>query len=187
MESGDWNCGCGEVNFKRRNSCRKCNKRKINASVNIRPNDWRCSNDNCGEINFASRNSCRKCGVIKNGSMSQPINIIQKPGDWICTNDDCSELNFASRNICRKCNSPKNNINMNTNVNTIVNTNTNTNTSQFQTENVCVVCLENTKTHAIIKCGHLCYCGLCGYNINKCPICRETYNPDTDLLKIYTA
>jgi hypothetical protein len=139
----------------------------------MEPSDWKCP---CGEINFKRRNNCRKCNNVKTTSRSM---IEKKPGDWMCPNINCNEYNFQFRDICRKCNTSK--------------------ITQHQKEekekniideddgiNVCVICLDQPKTHAITKCGHLCYCEIYGFNINKCPICRETYNPDNDLLKIFS-
>lgn len=166
MEPGDWKCSCGEMNFKKRDNCRKCRKSKNGKGHS---GDWDCQ---CGEFNFSSRNKCRKCDNSKpGGTISvQQTNTGIKFGDWICPNTDCNEHNFRVRDICRKCNSPK--------------------TIQEKTQddelgNVCIICLDQPKTHAIVKCGHLCYCGVCGFNISVCPVCRRIYNPDTDLLKIF--
>jgi hypothetical protein len=160
MEPGDWKCHCGETNFKKRDKCRKCNlpKRK--------PGDWNCL---CGEMNFASRNVCRKCNTNKGAiQLSPQPKIIMKIGDWMCSNNNCNEHNFATRDLCRKCNAPKN--------------------AKSDPSNLeCVICLSEPKTHAITKCGHLCYCNVCGFGIDKCPICRTPYDPDIDLLKIYNA
>ncbi len=192
MELNDWKCPCGEINFKRRNTCRKCNNAKSTSHPTIekRLGDWICPNSTCGELNFASRNNCRKCNNEKStGIFSLPATglfsgtkpIIEKrSGDWTCPNTACNEHNFQFRDICRKCNTPK--ITQHKEEENIVDTD-----NEIDNEmNLCVVCLDQEKTHAITKCGHLCYCGLCGFNINKCPICRETYNPDTDLLKIFS-
>jgi len=101
MRPGDWNCGCGELNFKSRSQCRKCGTAKINQQPNKEnqqhTGDWNC---NCGEMNFARRNQCRKCGKEKPNQQQ----IIEKPGDWNC---NCGELNFKSRSQCRKCGSSK--------------------------------------------------------------------------------
>lgn len=174
MEQGDWKCSCGEINFKKRDNCRKCHKPKG------RSGDWNCLL--CGELNFASRTSCRKCNNPKQGTTSTtlPNNLNSQPkitmkfGDWICPNNACNEHNFKIRDICRKCNTPKTAQGV-----------TNSNGVDDDISNLCIVCLDQPRTHAIVKCGHLCYCGICGFNINKCPVCREAYNPDKDLLKIY--
>ncbi len=149
MESGDWKCLCGEINFKRRTSCRKCGKLK---KIEMKQGDWVCSNRSCGELNFANRSNCRNCNKEKE------LHIEVKPGDWICPNNDCKEHNFKFRDICRLCNTPKNSLQGEKE--DVVNSNE---------EDACVICLDQQKTHAIIKCGHLCYCGICGFNINKCP------------------
>jgi hypothetical protein len=54
-------------------------------------------------------------------------------------------------------------------------------------KNVCVVCLENKKTHAFNPCGHMCVCETCADEIiqrgSNCPMCRADI---TSLLKIFT-
>ena len=54
-------------------------------------------------------------------------------------------------------------------------------------KNVCVVCLENKKTHAFNPCGHMCVCETCADKIiqgnAKCPMCRGDI---TSSLKIFT-
>ena len=66
-EIGDWNCSCGEMNFKSRVVCRKCgelNEKTNNVKAkNIyvpEQNDWKCV---CGEMNFKFRTMCRKCNI----------------------------------------------------------------------------------------------------------------------------
>ncbi len=171
MERGDWKCGCGEVNFKKRTDCRKCK------TIKPKTNDWNCQ---CGELNFASRFNCRKCdserfGPINKIAIIQNPIVVMKPGDWVCSNDLCKEHNFKIRDICRKCNNPK-----------IPEPKPKENNNDDESEdNTCIICLDKPRAYAIIKCGHLCYCDTCGKNINKCPICREVYNPNSDLLKIF--
>lgn len=159
MHQGDWMCQCGEHNFKDRKICRKCNKIKPSQSIQQKPGDWNCS---CGELNFAKNIICRKC---KKENPNKKI-IVPKEGDWDCS---CGELNFRFRDICRKCNKLK----------------INKNTQDENSVPKCVICITEAKTIAIKVCGHYCYCENCGYAINKCPICRAPYNPDTDLIRIY--
>lgn len=68
MEPGDWKCKCGETNFKKRDSCRKCHASKFAGKP--KAGDWKCG---CGELNFASRSNCRKCNTVKgsNAPVSQ--------------------------------------------------------------------------------------------------------------------
>lgn len=112
QREGDWECSCGEYNFKCRTVCRSCD----NANPNGRgdnskfSNDWKCPN--CNEHNFARRDTCRKCHLTKDQATSasaasstdqakgaRPANW--KAGDWSC--DQCQEHNFASRVLCRSC------------------------------------------------------------------------------------
>ena len=165
MNSGDWTCAaCNEVNFRKRDQCRKCHKGKYVK----KEGDWECS---CGEINFVSRINCRKCNKEnpnKDNAKQHHCTVPIKIGDWVCANNNCNEHNFSYRDICRKCNKPK----------------TTTLNDKFE-DKTCVICMTDSQTHAIIKCGHLCYCGVCGFVLDKCPVCRINYNPDTDLLKIF--
>ena len=94
---GDWICPCGELNFSRREQCRKCNGPQ-NEQQKGRPGDWTC---NCGENNFCSRQSCRSCGEVK-GTSGQVVT--KRAGDWVC---DCGEFNFGNRKTCRKCDDPQ--------------------------------------------------------------------------------
>ena len=57
---------------------------------------------------------------------------------------------------------------------------------QQEIDNKCIVCLDGSKRRAITKCGHLCYCNSCGHDIKKCPICRKDYDPNTDLIEIFS-
>jgi hypothetical protein len=172
MEPGDWKCVCGEMNFKKRDICRKCRKSKPKSG------DWNCS---CGEMNFASRTACRKCGNVRLQNPPLKPSFRPKPGDWICKQEKCGEHNFGFRDICRKCLKP-----VRENPRSDSNNNSTNQSSDLESEEItCVICLTESRTHAITKCGHLCYCGICGFNINKCPICRVEYDPDNDLIKIY--
>jgi hypothetical protein len=168
MEPNDWMCSaCSHTNFRKRDTCRSCGTPK-----NRKLGDRICPN--CDDLNFASRTSCRKCNtqLPPNNQPVKPLELNKlRIGDWICPKNDCKELNFASRNKCRKCNSDK--------ITQPIQP------TQSNDDNICIICMSDNKTHVITKCGHLCYCGVCGFNINKCPICRVTYNPDTDLLKIF--
>lgn len=40
-------------------------------------------------------------------------------------------------------------------------------------EDNCVICLTNERTHAFIPCGHLCVCDECEPADNRCPLCRS--------------
>jgi len=138
--------------------------------------EWICTNDSCKEHNFASRMSCRKCHTVKT---SVEVTSLYRPGDWICTNNLCNKHNFASRTSCHKCNAPRSSPNSE-----LTTTNTQSVKPSDSPEDICVVCMTKPKTHVLLKCRHLCLCDICGFALNKCPICRESYNPDTDLFKI---
>ncbi|QKF94690.1 zinc finger ranBP2-type protein [Fadolivirus algeromassiliense] len=180
---GDWNCpDCGYSNFASRTECLNCkcwrSKALKSQPMEKKKGDWNCS---CGELNFASRTGCRKCGKNKdsndtnaaqnvsglsNNNKSGQIN--SKPGDWNCT---CGTMNWGSRTVCFTCGKQKDP--------------ELTQTSNNTHDDTCVICMERNKDTVITVCGHLGYCGLCALNMNKCPICRVNYNPDTHLLKVF--
>ena len=43
-------------------------------------------------------------------------------------------------------------------------------------DDMCVICLQETKTHLLVPCGHQCVCGPCSEQISAasrtCPVCR---------------
>jgi baculoviral IAP repeat-containing protein 2/3 len=47
--------------------------------------------------------------------------------------------------------------------------------NEIDNSNLCVICLENARSHACIPCGHKILCEECAptmYQQGKCPICR---------------
>jgi len=161
----DWYCKCGNRNFSFRSKCRDCNAPKIGNSTStnqgptVKPGDWACQ---CGCNNFRTRDSCFKCRKPKTGEIKQ---VVKEEGDWDC--NKCGNFNFKKRDLCFSCNSVKPNI------------------ETTDDSVMCVVCLEKPKTMAVVKCGHLCFCDVCGYAMDKCPLCREGYKPNKHLLKIF--
>ena len=163
-EQSDWDCKfCGEKNFgsKGRRDCVACKSRK---------GDWKCLT--CGEKIFASKTECRKC---QGHGQAAP-----RPGDWTCSQVGCMEMNFGSRIVCRKCGQGKSMPVQNAiPIVPIV--------EPISMGNPCVICLDKVQTHLIAKCGHLCFCNVCGFALTKCPMCRITYEPGTDLIKVFAA
>lgn len=55
-------------------------------------------------------------------------------------------------------------------------------------DNICIICLENTKSTVCIPCGHVIYCIPCIHNISKtmklinCSVCRQ---PITEIMKVF--
>ena len=197
----DWHCKiCDLMIFGSKDKCFKCGTFKskcANSRLNFGIDDWKCS---CGETNFRKRDKCRKCekskselngiNVVRNPNenlsieqQNKPIEQQNKPpirqGDWKCL---CNELNFSYRSICRGCNRQRNG--------ELSPASKMENLKLAEKEDddndVCVVCMEAKTTHAISKCGHLCYCAKCCLLSNKCAICRAEYNPATDVMRIYS-
>ena len=110
--AGDWLCGaCQHANFKKRETCQKCNFPKHGTQADLSSHmyhnvnrgevlagDWYC---HCGAHNYASRTSCFRCGNIKSdyggyaydapmmgvgGHTSEQAQLLPgwKAGDWIC-------------------------------------------------------------------------------------------------------
>jgi len=75
-------------------------------------------------------------------------------------------LNFASRDACWKCNTLKKE-------------------ESFDFENMCIVCMDNPRELIIKNCGHFGLCLRCAMELTKCPTCMQSFNPDTDLIKVY--
>lgn len=74
----DWTCPqCKEVNFEKRDKCRKCGCFRSKALY--------------GAISASTSSS----------SSSSGTRLSFKPGDWFC--DSCATLNFAKRPACYKC------------------------------------------------------------------------------------
>ena len=49
-------------------------------------------------------------------------------------------------------------------------------------KDICVVCLDATRTHVLINCGHFHYCGTCVKLIKRCSICRSE---DISSIRVY--
>lgn len=116
----DWPCmQCNEINFARRQACRKCLAPRESESGGggnggsqdsfFKTGDWNCV---CGEHNFASRSTCRKCNASKNASSGnlssrggESVDSNFKNGDWMCPK--CNDHNFATRSVCRQCSTNK--------------------------------------------------------------------------------
>src|SRR5882757_8273417 len=105
MESGDWICpnqACKEVNFKKRDHCRKCGHVKFsntvyhspsvsnsnNATTNVtsKPGDKICIA--CNALNFSKRTKCFSCGA---NLSSTSATVRMETGDWTCPKEECKE------------------------------------------------------------------------------------------------
>ncbi|CAK9081343.1 unnamed protein product [Durusdinium trenchii] len=122
FKEGDWLCpSCGDHQFARNASCRKCGAPKDEvapATTSGRPimrvasgqdlvfkDDWNCPQ--CGDFQFGRNASCRKCGAPRPAHAAggqpaaAPVASDFKEGDWICV--DCGDHQFARNTSCRRC------------------------------------------------------------------------------------
>eukprot|EP00930_Biecheleria_cincta_P001263 TRINITY_DN102403_c0_g1_i1.p1 TRINITY_DN102403_c0_g1~~TRINITY_DN102403_c0_g1_i1.p1 ORF type:complete len:516 (-),score=62.66 TRINITY_DN102403_c0_g1_i1:57-1604(-) len=69
FKDGDWMCeACGDHQFARNDSCRKCGMvRSVVASNNqeSKAGDWICPNPDCRDLQFERNMTCRRCGEAK--------------------------------------------------------------------------------------------------------------------------
>ena len=79
-----------------------------------------------------------------------------KPGDWKCTNPICNFTNFGTRDKCFKCGIDKVKLQIS------------------EEPTTCCVCMDKPVTFGVFHQGtvHFCLCDVCGFALNKCPICR---------------
>lgn len=200
VKPGDWLCSCGEVNFASRSECRKClNPKSLSSSSVSIPivspiestalnlnnltlqrapgsRDWTCS---CGEVNFSYRTECRKCTKSTESNPTtinlNNLTLPRAPGskDWTCS---CGEVNFSHRIACRKCiksKEPKESDNTRAVPATVQ-----------EDVLLCKICFD-AQIQARLKCGHMATCTACAFQMKMCPICRATYDPDTDIQTTY--
>lgn len=196
---GDWTCPCGMVNFRKRTKCFKCLNEKnkpisqdiLQNTIKLKPGDKICNN--CEEINFANRISCRKCNSVLtsenviSSTVNENNNIILS-ADWYCQTVGCNEYNFSKRISCRKCNTikPDLTVSQNNSNTSIINSLIHEDDNNDDDNNKCVVCLERTKTCVLLNCRHMCLCNVCVYALDKCPLCRQSYKSDKDILNVFT-
>lgn len=177
-EDHDWTCiKCRESNFGRNTKCRKCD------SVKSKRGDWICSN--CGDLVFASKSACSKCHTAKSGLPYQFSSSFGS-SDWTCPT--CQFLIYGKKDSCSKCHFKRSDLVVQQPpIETIkvVPEPPGHMEPVVSTDQSCVICLDAPRCFVLTTCGHLCFCNTCGYATNKCPLCRKSYNPDKDLLKIY--
>eukprot|EP00933_Yihiella_yeosuensis_P002998 TRINITY_DN10527_c0_g1_i1.p1 TRINITY_DN10527_c0_g1~~TRINITY_DN10527_c0_g1_i1.p1 ORF type:complete len:437 (-),score=68.19 TRINITY_DN10527_c0_g1_i1:107-1417(-) len=126
FKAGDWNCpACGDHQFERNQTCRKCGEPKPRESEGrygahprareqapprreserpFKPGDWSCPN--CGDHQFGRNEVCRRCNTAKPLS-EVGVSQNMRPGDWICPNEACRDVQFARNEACRRCGTPK--------------------------------------------------------------------------------
>ena len=193
IKSGDWNCTCGELNFASRIVCRKCSNPKNGVAI-VNQGDWNCT---CGELNFASRIVCRKCQTPRYSDVSRAsgvgiASVMPRGSGSIDIRGDISPGFIVSPwfNSTIEPDTHNNHITSTPSTSTPSTITPSTSTPSTSTTNPavddsCIVCMDSKKDTVITVCGHLGYCYMCAMSMNKCPICRKAYNPDTQLLKIF--
>lgn len=191
-----WRCSrCNCTNRNRDTKCEQCGlfKSKSENGVIASPSstsfvmksgDWICCS--CNDINFASRNVCRKCGKNRPLSASSSSSSAQVPvfkeGDWYCSGMLCLTHNFGTRIVCYKCGKARVN---NTSDNMNYKHEKEKEEEEEDDSKMCIICMDRPKNTCVKLCGHLGYCFECAFTLDKCPVCRISYNPNTDLIKVY--
>lgn len=140
-KSGDWTCSCGRKLFASKTFCISCDKYKPKPLKNVTKSNVALSQKT-------------------NEGVDKILPLRWNDGDWQC---QCGELNFRKRTECRKCQLSK----------------------ILKEDGLCVVCLAEKSNYAPKGCGHLCLCKICVTNLDKCPICREGFDPKKDSIKIF--
>ncbi len=158
------------MNFASRNACFKCGRQKqvsVASSMASKSGDWICQS--CQNNNFAARTACNRCGQPKSVPVetNAPPQMTIKPGDWKCSS--CPETNFGSRIVCRSCGAARPSVD---------------NKISDDNKSDCVICMDKPIDSVITTCGHSAVCLQCGSTINKCPICRNRFNPQ-EIIKLY--
>jgi len=92
MKEGDWNCAvCGDHQFARNSSCRKCGAPKGSSGPA----------GGCGAVAGVGLGGCIGGGIAAGGGAGGDM----KPGDWICPG--CGDMQFARNAMCRRCSTPR--------------------------------------------------------------------------------
>ena len=158
-----WLCECGIINDDFKTICYGCQKSIL-----------KCNNKNIAnyKINKENVNDNDTCVIC----LDQPKIFAITQCGHVCFCDVCG-FNLDKCPICRTEYNPD--------INLIKIYFDNVYQKNINGNNNCVICMDQPKIYAITQCGHLCLCDVCGFNINKCPLCRIDYNPDINLIKIY--
>lgn len=160
---------CREKNSNTYNFCMNQNCREPKAGTY-----WRCDFNSCRKKNSYTKNFCVKCYIPISSANSSAISSA------------ISSSRFSSRSDSTNSSSSSNSTSS-----LISNTNNSIeNDSKLEDEktrnacNICDVCMESPKTHAITSCGHI-MCYNCACLQYVCPFCQKKYDPSCHLLRIF--
>lgn len=103
---GDWTCTCGEVNYRSRRECPKCNAPAPPLPLGMSrpklpgedPHDWACP---CGKMNFRQSVNCFKC------KMPKPVAPGQESGNGMWKCNRCKSIQRVTKKHCLKCLAPQ--------------------------------------------------------------------------------
>jgi hypothetical protein len=104
---GDWTCTCGEVNYRSRRECPKCNAPAPPLPLGMSrpklpgedPHDWACP---CGKMNFRQSVNCFKCQMPKPVAPPEPGKEVTM---WKCSR--CKNIQRSTKKNCQKCLAPQ--------------------------------------------------------------------------------
>jgi len=185
--SGDWTCPtCQFLIYGTKDSCFKCNYKRSDLASSV------------SRSAIPSVSASVIPSVSTSAFLPQTVNKSRtKRPDWMCPN--CNFLIFGSKDRCSKCNhergsfpnTPRPDVPIETelvpeSVPVSESVSVPVLPASIAESNLCVICYAASPTHAIKVCGHFCYCETCGFATNKCPLCRAPYDPDTDLMRIFS-
>ena len=157
--SKDWKCVCGEGNFAKRDTCRKC-RRKKGAEVEIRNGIKKM------EEELKKKEECLKKDLEKIKNTEENVK-----NQKILFDNEIEKMKKEKAQLEIEMNSKKARLEIMDN--------------DENKDNCCVICMDREKTQLITNCKHLCFCDVCCFSVNKCPVCRTIFNPAKDLMKIY--
>lgn len=104
---GDWTCTCGEINYRSRRECPKCNTPAPPLPLGMSrpklpgedPHDWACP---CGKMNFRQSVNCFKCQMPKPVA---PPAAGQEVTMWKCGR--CKSVMRSTKKHCLQCFAPQ--------------------------------------------------------------------------------
>ena len=197
--SRDWKCVCGEGNFAKRDNCRKCRRKKGDKITNEINGSKQTEKDKEEKPSMTKEERAKRKMEkleIKNGikkmeedlkkkeeCLKKDLEKIEKTKiEMKTTEENAKNQKILFDNEIEKMKKEKAQLEIDMNSKKafleIMDNDENK-------DNCCVICMDREKTQLITNCKHLCFCDVCCFSVNKCPICRTIFNPNKDLMKIY--